>query len=552
MLASLTIQNVVLVDRLTVTFEAGLCVLTGETGAGKSVLLDSLGLALGGRADAGLVRRGTDQAMVTAEFDIAPDHPVFAFLTAQGIEAETPLILRRGLTSDGRSRAWINDQPASIGLLRSAGGMLVEIHSQFETQGLLDQRTHRSLLDSAGKISSALPALWADWQAKARALKDAREKTARAAADEEWLRGALDDLRALNPRPGEEEFLSTARTRLQARAHLLESLSNALECITGQDGADRQILQAQRVLGRLGEKSGADIDSVLAALDRASSELREAAASMESIADSSGEEGESLEATESRLFDLRAEARKHACRIDDLPGLLETLDARLCEMESFESGLVDLERAVDLAKAAYVAESGKISARRLCAGRELDESVGRELPPLKLDKARFVTVLDPLPEAEWGPEGVERVRFLVATNPGADPGPIDKIASGGEMARFMLALKVVMARAGIAGTLIFDEVDSGIGGATADAVGERLARLAKSRQVLVVTHAPQVAARADRHWIVVKKGDSEVRTLVLPLESGAARREEIARMLSGAQVTQEARAAADRLLRTGS
>lgn len=552
MLASLTIQNVVLVDRLTVAFGAGLCVLTGETGAGKSVLLDSLNLALGGRADAGLVRRGADQAAVTAEFDIASDHPVFAFLSAQGLEVESPLILRRALSPDGRSRAWINDQPASIGLLRATGGMLVEIHGQFETQGLLDSRTHRALLDSAGKIVSTLPALWTDWQNKARALKDAREKAARAAADEEWLRGALEDLHALNPQPGEEEFLSTARTRLQARAHLLETLSNALECVVGGDGADRQILQAQRILGRLGDKGGSEMDCVLAALDRASSEIRDAAAQMESMADASGDEEESLEDTESRLFDLRAEARKHTCRIDDLPGLVETLETRLREVESLESGLVDLERAVTQARAAYIAESANISGLRAEAAKSLDTGVGRELPPLKLDKARFVTVLDALPETEWGPEGVERVRFLVATNPGTAPGPIDKIASGGEMARFMLALKVVMARAGIAGTLIFDEVDSGIGGATADAVGERLARLSQSRQVLVVTHAPQVAARADRHWIVVKKGESEVRTLVLPLESDTARREEIARMLSGAVVTQEARAAADRLLQTGS
>ncbi len=551
MLASLTIQNVVLVDRLTVSFGAGLCALTGETGAGKSVLLDSVGLALGGRAEAGLVRRGADQAAVSAEFELPADHPVFAFLADQGIVAETPLILRRVVSADGRSRGWIGDQPVSAGLLRAAGAFLVEIHGQFETQGLLDSRTHRALLDSAGKVSSSLSALWADWQGKARALADAREKAARAAADEAWLRGALEDLQKLRPEPGEEEALSTARTRLQVRAHLLESLNGALECVVGADGADRQILQAQRILGRLGDKGGTEVEGVLAALDRASGELRDAAARMELAGESLDEQGASLEDTESRLFDLRAEARKHACRIDDLPGLLDTLAARLKAIESLDSDLAVRERETAQAREAYIAHSRTVRVARIAAAAALDRDVARELPPLKLDKARFTTVIDPLPEAEWGPEGTERVRFLVATNPGTEPGPIDKIASGGEMARFMLALKVVMARAGVAGTLVFDEVDSGIGGATADAVGERLARLARDRQVLVVTHAPQVAARADRHWIVVKKGEKEVRTLVLPLESDEARREEIARMLSGAQVTQEARAAAGRLLGAG-
>lgn len=551
MLASLTIQNVVLVDRMTVTFGPGLCALTGETGAGKSVLLDSLGLALGGRADAALVRHGTEQACVTAEFDIPSDHPVFPFLADQGMSADAPLILRRTLGADGRSRAWVGDQPASIGQLRAVGSMLVEIHGQFATQGLLDVRTHRALLDAAGKIDTGLPALWEDWQTRSRALKDAREAAARAAADEAWLRGAIEDLEALRPQPEEEETLSARRTRLQARAHLLESLNTALDCAVGEDGADRQILQAQRILGRLGDKGGAPVEAALAALDRASAELRDAAAQMDSAAQEADEEGASLEDTEARLFDLRAEARKHACRIDDLPGLFETLTTRLKALENLESDLAEREKETARAREAYIARSREVSAARATAAARLDRAVSRELEPLKLGKARFVTTLDPLPESDWGPEGVERVRFLVATNPGLEPGPIDKIASGGEMARFMLALKVVMARAGVAGTLVFDEVDSGIGGATADAVGERLARLAVDRQVLVVTHAPQVAARADRHWIVVKKGDRDVRTLVIPLETETARREEIARMLSGAEVTQEARAAAGRLLSSG-
>lgn len=551
MLVSLGIRDVVLIEKLDLAFGAGLCALTGETGAGKSILLDSLGLALGGRAEAGLVRRGAQQAVVSAAFEIAAAHPVFGMLSAQGIDAESPLILRRTLSADGRSRAWINDQPVSVGLLRQAGALLVEIHGQFDTQGLLDAATHRAILDSyAGVDPEALAAQWAAWRTAEDTLDAARAAAEKARSDEAYLRGCLEDLKKLSPQEGEEERLAALRVRLLSRRALVEGLNTACEALSGDDGADRMILQAQRVLGRLGDKGDAGaIEEIVAALDRASGEIRDCAARLESMAAEEPDEGfASVEQIEDRLYELRAQARRHGCAVEALHDLANTLSDRLASIARADADLAALARARDLARADYVAGGEATSARRTDSASTLDSLVQKELAPLRLDRARFVTDVTALPEGEWGPGGMDRVRFLVATNPGADPGPLGKIASGGEMARFMLALKVVLARTGSAGTLVFDEVDSGIGGATADAVGERLARLARSRQVLVVTHSPQVAARAERHWIVVKSGAKDVRTTVIPLEELHTRREEIARMLSGAQVTDEARAAAGRLM----
>lgn len=553
MLVSLGIRDVVLIERLDLAFEAGLCALTGETGAGKSILLDSLGLALGGRAEAGLVRAGAEQASVTAAFDVAADHPVFALLSEQGIEAgASPLILRRAVSADGRSRAWIDDRPVSVGLLKQAGSLLVEIHGQFDTQGLLDGATHRGILDLyAGVDGAALARVWEEWKAAQAALTAARAAAEKARADEEYLRGCLEDLKKLAPEEGEEERLAALRVRLLSRRALVEGLGAACEALTGDDGADRMILQAQRVLGRLGDKGDAGaIEDIVAALDRASAEIRDCAGRLESMAESDADEGfASVEQIEDRLYELRAQARRHGCAVTELHGLAGTLAARLAAIERADADIAALAAACEAARAAWLAASAAVSDRRRDAAARLDGLVGRELAPLKLDRARFVTDIAPLAEAEWGPGGVDRVRFLVSTNPGAEPGPLGKIASGGEMARFMLALKVVLARTGSAGTLVFDEVDAGIGGATADAVGERLARLARARQILVVTHSPQVAARAQRHWIVVKNGGTKgVRTTVIALEELHSRREEIARMLSGAEVTDEARAAAGRLM----
>lgn len=552
MLASLGIRDVVLIERLDLAFGAGLCALTGETGAGKSILLDSLGLALGGRAEAGLVRVGADQASVTAEFDIALDHPVFALLSAQGIEAGSPLILRRTLSPDGRSRAWIDDQPVSIGLLKQAGALLIEIHGQFDTQGLLDSAAHRGILDLyAGTDTGALAQGWEAWKAAQAALETARAAAEKAKADEEYLRGCLEDLKKLAPQEGEEEQLAALRVRLLSRRALVEGLNAASEALNGDDGADRMILQAQRVLGRLGDKGDAGaIEDIIAALDRASAEIRDCAAQIDSMAETDSDEGfTSIEQIEDRLYELRAQARRHGCAVTELHSLAQTLSCRLAAIERADADIASLAAASETARKTWLVASQSASALRKDAAAQLDTLVQKELAPLKLDRARFVTDIAPLDEPDWGPGGADRVRFLVATNPGTAPGPLGKIASGGEMARFMLALKVVLARTGSAGTLVFDEVDAGIGGATADAVGERLARLARSRQILVVTHSPQVAARADRHWIVVKTaGIKSVRTTVVPLDAPDRRKEEIARMLSGAEITDEARAAAGRLM----
>ncbi len=587
MLTGLTIHNVVLIDRLALDFAEGFCALTGETGAGKSILLDALGLALGARAESRLVRKGTDQAQVIATFDVADTHPSLLILHNAEIEVEgcippslreapcseaergdeaiqkakgtensglprrlsaarndeiVELVVRRTLSADGRSRAFINDQPVSAGLLRQVGESLVEIHGQFETQGLLDPKTHRGLLDEyAGVDAVQMARSWEEWKAAAAHLTAEREAMDKARRDEDYLRQAVEDLDALSPEAGEEEKLAALRERLMKREQILESLNAGYE---GVNEAESVVGQAARAL----ERTGDDGAEIMAALDRAHAELQEALAAIQSLSADLEECEESLESIDDRLFALRGQARKHDCAVDDLPRIRDELAGQLNNIERQDDILADLMKEVEALKSNYVRLCEGVSRDRREAGERLDVLVAAELPPLKLEKAQFFTRVESLEEAEWGPGGMDRVRFLVATNPGAEPGPLGKIASGGEMARFMLALKVVMAETGAAGTMIFDEVDAGIGGATADAVGERLARLSGARQILVVTHAPQVAARADHHYIVMKDGAEEVNTTVIHLEETDKRREEIARMLSGAQVTDESRAAADKLL----
>jgi DNA repair protein RecN (Recombination protein N) len=545
MLESLTISNVVLIEKLNIEFQAGFCALTGETGAGKSILLDALGLALGVRAEAGLVRKGAEQAGVSAAFHVAKNHPVLALLKEQGLETDMTLVLRRVLGADGRSRAFINDQPVSVALLRQAGALLVEIHGQFETQGLLDAATHRAILDDyAGVDASGLSALWYQWRAAEQALRDAQDAAKRAQAEEDYLRGAVEDLDILDPKPGEEEKLAGLRGRLMRREQSLENLNAAHEGLGEAEGA-------LNIVWRALDKAGDDARKLLKALDSAAAEIREVSAQVQGLVSDLEDNEYSLPEIDDRLFALRGQARKHSCTVDDLPRVRDELAARLSLAERQEEVLDGLKAKVAAARTAFVREADKASAARRKAAEKLDKLVAKELPPLKLDKARFVTDIAKLDETDWGPAGYDRVRFLVATNPGSAPGLLDKIASGGEMARFMLALKVIMAEVGSANTLVFDEVDSGIGGSTAAAVGERLARLAQKRQILVVTHSPQVAARAVHHWIVAKDGRRDVTTRVLHLNESIMRREEIARMLSGASVTDEARAAAERLLETG-
>ncbi|KAA5604647.1 DNA repair protein RecN [Roseospira marina] len=559
MLVSLSIRDVVLIARLDLAFGVGLGVLTGETGAGKSILLDSLGLALGARADSGLVRAGAARLSVTARFEVPPNHPAYGVLADQGMETDAEadgegLVLRRSVGADGRSRAWVNDQPASVGLLRRLGDTLVEVHGQFDTHGLLDPGTHRGVLDAHGALEparDACHAAWDTWRTAARAHAAARRDLDQAQAHEDELRTILAELDALSPKPGEEAALAEKRTRLMHGEKLADGLNAALAALSEPGDVERAVQAAQRALDRLEDLGGPAIGPILEGLERAAIELAEARNALEHAAADLDLDPKHLDQVEERLFALRGLARKHGVEVDALPGLLVDVRAKLDALADGGGDIARLARAEQAAREGYQSAARTLSEGRTAAARALDAAVAVELPPLKLDKARFVTRVEPLEEREWGPDGLDRVAFEVATNPGATPGPIHKIASGGELARFMLALKVVLARASTIPTLVFDEVDTGIGGATAAAVGERLARLARDVQVLVVTHSPQVAATGHHHWRVEKGSEADATvTRVVPLAEGE-RREEIARMLSGASITAEARAAAETLLRAG-
>ncbi|WP_119459291.1 DNA repair protein RecN [Rhodospirillaceae bacterium SYSU D60014] len=561
MLLGLSIRNVVLIDRLDLTFQRGLSVLTGETGAGKSILLDALGLALGARSDSTLVRHGTDQATVSAEFAVPEAHPVRALLAEQALDVEGNLLLRRQVGSDGRSRAFINDHPVSVGLLKQVGDGLVEIEGQFEQHGLMDAATHRGLLDAYGGLRAAAGETAEAWRAWRR-LQDARAEAEadlqRAQRDEAFLRHALGELDALDPKPNEEAALSETRSLLMHRGQVIEAMQAALAELSGDRGADAALASAQRRLDRIAAKAGSQIEPILAALDRAAAEIADATAELQRLSADPDLDPRRLEQVEDRLFALRDLSRKHDTPVDDLIRLREDFSARLASVED-QGGLLErLAKEETVARQAYVKAATALNKRRVEAARRLDAAINTELPPLKLEKATFRTAVERLEESQWSEAGLDRVAFEVSTNPGTPPGPLGRIASGGELARFMLALKVVLATADPVPTLVFDEVDSGVGGATAAAVGERLARLADEQQVLVITHSPQVAALGAHHWRVQKtagktapkkdKADRQpVLTQVEALEA-ADRREEIARMLSGATITDEARAAADRLM----
>jgi DNA repair protein RecN (Recombination protein N) len=548
MLIGLTIHDVVLVDRLELTPLAGLGVLTGETGAGKSILLDALGLALGARADAALVRADAGQAMVAAEFAPPSRHPAWAILEEQGIVHEGTIVLRRVLGADGRSRAFINDQPVGVGLLKQLGDSLVEIQGQFDQRGLLDVATHRTLLDALGghgEQLDAVAATWRRWRGTVAARERAEHDLAGARAEEEWLRHTVDELAALQPQEGEETALAEQRALLAGREKLIEGASTAAGEIAA---AERALASAARQLERAGARAPGLLDKTLGAAERALVEAREAAAQLESATRSIDMDPRALEKVEERLYALRGLARKHNVAVDRLAELKRTLAERLAAIDSGDASMAQLRREEAAARNAYLECADGLSVQRLAAAAALDAAVARELPPLKLDKARFRTLVAPLDEQDWGEAGRERVRFEVATNPGALPGPLHKIASGGELARFLLALKVVLAKDQRLATLVFDEVDSGIGGAVAAAVGDRLQRLSKKVQVLVVTHSPQVAAKAAWHWRVAKEiraGATLTRVEALDVKS---RQEEIARMLAGTKVTAEARAAAASLM----
>lgn len=551
MLSSITIQNVVLIDKLIIEFKNGFCALTGETGAGKSILLDSLGLALGKRADQSLVKKGADKAIVIASFDLASKHPVFALMDEHDIEPEDTLILRRVVNKDGGSKAFVNDQPISAGLLRQIGNLLVEIHGQFDTYGLLDAKTHLPILDEFGQIDdSKTRTAWKDWKTTETEYQSLLDTIEQSKADEDYLRQSLEDLDRLDPKGAdEEETLNNLRTRLMNKDQVIEALNNAYHLLNEQSA----VSEAFRTLERVSDKGGKELNAAIEALDRADSELQEALAQIQSCSDSFDDGEYNLEEIDDRLYALRGQARKHNCEVSDLPEIREQLAQKLNMIETEDSRLTDLARACEAQKSAYIKEAKTLGEQRRKAAETLDKKVAAELPPLKLEKARFVTQIEDKDEKHWNASGCNAVSFLIATNPGAEPGPLNKIASGGEMARFMLALKVVIAEIGAPQTMIFDEVDTGIGGATADAVGERLSTLSRDKQILVVTHAPQVAARANHHWIVVKESEKEnaARTTVVPLSELGSRQEEIARMLAGAEITEEARAAAMKLMNTG-
>jgi DNA repair protein RecN (Recombination protein N) len=555
MLLGLTIRDVVLIDRLDLALRPGLCVLTGETGAGKSILLDALGLALGKRAEAGLVRAGAQQAAVSAEFSVGRNHPAYAILREAGLDGESEaIVLRRLLGADGRSRAFVNDEPASVGLLRELGDSLVEIQGQFEQRGLLDPANHRMILDAFAELAvgpNALAQTWHDWREARLREEEAARLLAASREEEDLLRHHLAELDSLAPEPGEEDLLASRRTLLQGAERLAETLTEAIGELDGKAGAQAALARAARRLERAQQRAQGLLDSALAATERAAAETAEALAILEATARQLELDPRELEKVEERLFALRALARKHQVTIADLPVLRQQMAARLAEIEAGVEGVEHLVRATAEARARFVAAADSVSRGRAGAATRLDEGVAAELKPLRLEKARFRTVLTPLAEADWGEHGCERVHFEVATNPGAAFGPLARIASGGELSRFMLALKLVLAGTSSVPTLIFDEVDSGIGGAVAAAVGERLQRLGTSLQVLVVTHSPQVAARGAYHWRVAKSPSArEAVTRVEELDPDT-RQEEIARMLSGRNITTEARAAAASLIAGG-
>jgi DNA repair protein RecN (Recombination protein N) len=561
MLTALAIRDVVLIERLDLRFGPGLTVLTGETGAGKSILLDSLGLALGARADSGLVRTGADQASVTASFAPLAGHPVLTLLDEQGITQEDEIVVRRVVGRDGRSRASINDQPVGVALLRRAGQLLVEVQGQGDQAGLADPVNHLTLLDSFAASATQRATVrmaWAAFRGAIDALEKAHAAIDAAAREEDWLRHAVEELQALAPKDGEEEHLAGERQRLQQGERRAEAIATALTEIAPRDrrnaGPAASLRAASRALQRLAAPGQDHIDSAsapaMAALERAEEALAEAETLLSRLATEAESDPRLLEQAEERLFALRAAARKHGTAVSALPALQADLVGRLAALDSGTAAITELEAATSRARADYIEAAKALTAARTAAAKRLQAAVMHELPPLRLDRARFVVELTPLDETRWGVNGADQVRFLIATNPGQTPGALDRIASGGELSRLMLALKVALAGGSTVPTLVFDEVDSGVGGATAAAVGERLARVADAVQVLVVTHSPQVAARGSTHLQVLKqaaKGRAETSVVAL---NPMARREEIARMLAGETVTEAARAAADSLLGT--
>lgn len=545
MLRALEIRDILIIDRLALAFRPGLNALTGETGAGKSILLDCLGFVLGWRGRADVLRPGAEAGEVTAVFDLPADHPVRELLADAGFPAGDELVLRRTIGADGRRGAWVNDRRATAELLRDISDLLVELHGQNDDRGLVNARGHRRLLDDFAGIDTApCRAAWAALSASRRALAEAEADAARLEADAEWLRHAVDEFDRLAPRAGEEADLDARRRLQQAGARIRDDVARAAQAL-GPQGAEGLLGDAARWLAAAAGRAEGLLEPAIAALERAVTELGETTQEVERSLEALDLDPGELERVEERLFALRALARKHGVAPADLEELGADLHARLAALDGSGAGLKALRTAAAAADTAWSAAAASLGAARAAAALALDRAVANELAPLKLDRARFETRLA---DAEPGPEGRDGVEFFVATNPGTPAGPLNRIASGGELSRFLLALKVCLAKGGNAVTSIFDEIDRGVGGATADAVGRRLARLSEGTQVIVVTHSPQVAARAASHWRVEKRVEGERTTSAVVLLDEAARIDEVARMLAGETVTDAARAAARALV----
>lgn len=561
MLASLSIRNFVLVDRLDIEFRAGLCVLTGETGAGKSILLDALGLAIGARADSSYVRGGADsgaKAAITATFELPDDHAALTRLAENDIdlpEKGEPLILRRTLTSDGRSRAFVNDQTISVGALRSIGETLIEIEGQFASHGLLDPANHRDGLDAFGQLDTMVVQTrdaWTTLKAAEKALAEARDEIERIAAEGDYLRHVFAELDDMDPQEGEEALLSETRSIMMNSEKIAEAINQSLDTLAGHKGLQNALSKASRALERANEQASGTLKSVLEAMERTGNESATTVDLLEEALRSLDQDPAQLERLDERLFGLRALARKHSTDVDSLAALRDEFARKLERLDDADRDLTRLDTEARQARAAYDNAAQTLHQARIDAGSALDTAINKELPHLRLEKASFRTVVAEIPETAWSSHGIDHVTFEVTTNPGQPAGPINKVASGGELARLLLALKVALSTSNRVTTLVFDEVDAGVGGATAASVAERLSRLSSGIQVLVVTHSPQVAARGVRHLHVMKtieKSGGEDNTVTAVTELSAnERREEIARMLAGTTVTEEARAAADKLM----
>jgi DNA repair protein RecN (Recombination protein N) len=556
MLARLSIRDIVLIERLDIEFSRGLAVLTGETGAGKSILLDAFALALGGRGDSGLVRHGAEQGQVTATFDIPKGHPATKILSENGLDDTGEMILRRVQLADGRTRAFINDQSISVQTLKAVGAVLVEIHGQHDERALVDASTHRQLLDAFAGLEKEVAALETLWEARRtanQALDAHRASMERAAREADYLRHAADELKTLKPKDGEETALAGRRTTMMQGEKIASDLREAQEAVGGPHSPVPALAAAVRRLERRAANSPTLVEPAVRAIDIAINALEEADQHLSAALIAADFDPAELERIEERLFALRAASRKYSTPVDGLAALAAKFVSDVALIDAGADQLKKLEATAAEADQRYSAAATKLSAARNKSAEKLDKAVNAELAPLKLERAKFMTQVETDAKSP-GPQGIDRVEFWVQTNPGTKPGPLMKVASGGELSRFLLALKVVLSDRGSAPTLVFDEIDTGVGGAVADAIGARLSRLAGQVQVMAVTHAPQVAARANQHLLISKDALDKGKRVATRVNALAAdhRREEIARMLAGAEITAEARAAAERLLRAAS